>query len=109
MSCVEIKGIFYMTIIRTIPTNDFVQIASGSAAAPKIDLSFIADKGTPLSELRSARNLTKKEAIKAIQELEAHGYINIVKSRTGKIKVFLADKAYSLTTQDIYVPTMGDK
>ena len=57
-----------------------------------IDLSFIDTKVTTLPELRHALGFTKKVAIKALQELEAHGYINIVKSRTGKIKVFLTDK-----------------
>ncbi len=95
-----------MPIIRTAHASNFTITHSAndapvSATAPKIDLRFIDEKGTPLSEIRSARNLTKKEAIKAIQELEAHGYINIVKSRTGKIKVFLTDKAYRLTNQDI--------
>jgi CTP-dependent riboflavin kinase len=54
--------------------------------------SLISIEGITLVELRKSLGLTKKEALKAINWLQDHGYMVIVKSRTGKIKVFLTDK-----------------
>ena len=106
-----------MPIFKTTPastinpslTQDPIANDAYVSAIPEINLNFISDKGTSLAELRHVHSLTKKEALETIKELETHGYINIVKSRTGKIKVFLTNKSNSLSAQDIYTPTMGDK
>jgi CTP-dependent riboflavin kinase len=75
----HMSKIILQTVVETAPASNSIT-------------SLISSEGIPLVELRKNLGLTKKAAIKAIKWLQDNGYITVVKSRTGKIKVFLTDK-----------------